>query len=904
MFASLWNRLRALSAREAEARDLDEEMAFHRELLERDAAHRGIDPVEARYRARRQLGNATWFREESKDMWRIQPIENIAQDIRYALRFLRRSPAFTSVAILSLALGIGANTAIFSLINAISVRPLPVADPGSLVLLEPVRFENVQSVFSYPYFKALDTTNTVLDGLFAMSRMSGISIDRGNGPEQLANGATLVSGGYFPTLGIRPAVGRLLNRDDDRIVNGHQVVVLSYDLWQQAFGGDMAVVGRSLRVNGTSLTIVGVTPAGFSGMQAGERSDLYLPLMMAGVATRGDATMLEERGDWWLYVMGRRKAGVTNERAASELSVLFKREILANPPFARTNTEGMAQLDYAAVRVTGARSGLATLRRQFEKPLLLLAGMAAIVLLVACINLASLLSARAAARRREVAIRLSMGAGRQRLLRQLLTESLLLAVGGAALGVTLAYGGAEGLLLAASRGRVPMTLEIRPDWRVLIFTLALMLATSILFGLVPALQATKLQLASTLRAGGSAGRGRGSIRLGKVLIGSQVAFSVLLVFAASLFVRSLQRLHATDLGFNQRSAIAVRADPRRSGYRGSALRGFYDQLLARARTMPGARAATLTTHVPFSGSQSGFRAKIDGFTPSPGNHADITRVVIGDDYFRTTGIPLRSGRLLTADDIGDGSGPRFAVVNESFVRTFVPGGSPLGKRFYRGPNDSTGVTIVGVVADVRFNDYREPTPPIAYWQYASDTTFGGPPLSLFVRVDPNLQNVTQSIRSLYASIDRNVEVLGVRQLEAMIDATISNERMVASLSGFFGGFALVLAMIGLYGLMAYAVTSRTRELGIRIALGAESKRVARSVVMEAMTVVFIGIAVGLPLALAAAKVGRALLFGLQPSDAPTLAITVALLAVVAVIAVALPAWRASRIDPVTMLRTE
>jgi predicted permease len=904
MLASLWNRVRAFSVREQEARELDEEMAFHRDMLERDAVHAGVDPLDARYHARRQLGNQTWFREESGDMWRIQPVETITQDIRYALRFLRRSPAFTAVAILSLALGIGANTAVFSLINAISVRPLPVQDPSSLVLLEPARGDNLQPVFPYPYFKSLDTANSVLDGMFALSKATGISIDRGNGPEQLANGATLVSGGFFPTLGVRPAIGRLLTRDDDRIRGGHPVVVLSYDFWQQAFGGDMAIVGRTLRVNNRPLTVVGVTPRGFFGTQVGDRSDLYLPLMMASVTTRGDDSMLDERGDWWLFVMGRLKPGVTREHAAAELSVEFKRDLLANPPFPKTNLKGMAELDHASIRLDDASSGLATLRRRFEKPLYILAGMAGVVLLIACINLASLLSARAAARRREIAIRLSMGAGRRRLMRQLLTESRLLAIGGSILGIVIAYGGGQALLAVASRGRNPLLLEIAPDWRVLTFTLVLMLATSILFGLVPALQATRLQLAHTLRAGGSAGRGRNSIRLGKLLIASQVAISVLLVFGGSLFVRSLQRLHATDLGFDQRSVVVVRMDPKRSGYRGAALRAFYDQLQARAQGLPGVTGATLTSQIPFSGSQSGFGARIDGYTPPSDDRADITRVVVGDGYFRTIGIPLKAGRLLTPSDAGGGDGPRFAVVNQSFVKAFVPSGNAIGRRFYRSPNDSLGVTIVGVVGDVRFNDFREPTPPIAYWQYAADTSFAGPPFSLMLRVDPRVQNVIPSIRALYASVDRNVEILNIRQLEAQIDASISNERMVASLSGFFGAFALVLAMIGLYGLMAYAVTARTRELGIRIALGAESRRVARSVLTEAMTLVAIGVAIGLPLALAAARLGRALLYGLQPSDAPTLAITIALLGSVAMIAVALPAWRASRIDPVTMLRTE
>ena len=905
---SLWNRLVGATRRTREAADLDEEMQFHRELLERDARRDGIPTAEAPYAARRRFGNHTYMKEESRDMWRIQPFETLAQDIRYALRFLRRSPVFTAVAVVSLALGIGANSAVFTLINAIVVRGLPVRDPAQLVLLEPARgTENVQPVFPYPYFRELDSANTVLDGMFAVSREPGVSIDRGNGAEPLPNAAALVSGKYFSTLGVRPAMGRLLGPSDDVTRGAHPVAVLSFELWRNTFGGDEQIVGKSIRVNSVPMTVVGVAPEGFSGTQVGEKIDLYLPLLMAHVPNRtspANASMLDERGDWWLFVMGRLKPGVTREQAAAELSLLFKRELLANPPFDRSNKRGMEQLDRATVILSDAASGLPGLRRRFAKPLVVLAGMAAVVLLIACTNLASLLSARAASRRKEIAIRLSMGAARRRLLRQLLTESLILSTAGALLGAAFAYAGAQALLAIASRGRAPLWVTITPDWRVVTFTTLVAIGTAILFGIVPAFQATRLELAQSLRAGGSAGRGRGTIRLGKILIATQVALSVLLVFGASLFVRSLQRLHATDVGFNPTNVVSFRMDPRRVGYNGAALASLYSTLAERVRALPGVTGATLSSHIPFTGSQSGFGGRVDGYTPPPGETADITRVITGNHYFEFMQIPLLSGRALTAADNGGGGGPRFAVVNESFVKQYVPSGRPLGRRFYRASGDSLGTEIVGVVADVKFNSFRDATPPIAYWDYASDTTFRGPAQALLVRVDPNIPNVVPSVRSLIASIDRNVEILGVRPLEAQIDGSISNERIVATLSAFFGGFALVLAMIGLYGLMAYAVASRTREIGIRIALGAESDRVARSVMIEALSLVGIGLVIGVPAAMVASRVGQALLYGMKPGDAPTMLITAGLLAIVAAIAAAIPAWRASRIDPVGMLRSE
>jgi predicted permease len=903
---SFWNRLRGVSRREQEAVELEEEMRFHREMLERDALRAGATAGDAPYAARRRFGNPTWLREESSDMWRIQSVETLSQDARYALRVLGRSRVFTSVAVVSLALGIGANSAVFTLINAVMVRALPVAEPERLVLLEPARgVDNVQQTIPHPYFRALDSANTVLDGLFAVSRQAGVSIDRGNGVEALPNGAALVSGKYFTTLGVRPAMGRLLGPEDDVTRKSHPVVAISHEFWRQAFGGDEQIVGKSLRVNGTPMTIVGVTPQGFFGTQVGEKIDLYMPLLMAHVAFRSaEASVLDERGDWWLFVMGRLKPGVSHEQARAELSHLFRRELLANPPFLRTNAKAMAELRQADVVLSDARAGQAGLRRRFAKPLVVLAGMAAIVLLIACTNLASLLAARAAARRKEIAIRLSMGAARARLLRQLLTESLVLSAMGAALGAFIAWAGAKGLLAIASRGRSTLSLTLSPDWRVVGFTALVAIGTAILFGLVPALQATRLELAPALRAGAADRRGRGAIRLGKLLIATQVALSVLLVFGGSLFVRSLQRLYATDVGFKHANVHVFRLDPRRVGYRGSSLGALYQTILERTAALPGVRAATMSSHVPFSGAQSGFDGRVEGYTPPPDETADITRVITADDYFRVMGIPLRSGRLLEPADAGGGGGPGFAVVNEAFVKAYVPAGQPLGKRFYRGGGDSTGTTIVGVVADVKFNSFRGSTPPIAYWTFAADTSFRGPAQSLFVEVDPDVPNVVSSVRALIASIDRNVEVLGLRALDEQIAGSISNERIVATLSGFFGLFALLLAMIGLYGLMAYAVASRTREIGIRIALGAASSRVARAVLLEALTLVAIGLAVGIPAALAASRIGEALLFGLTPADASTMLVTAGLLTIVATFAAGIPAWRASRIDPVGMLRTD
>jgi predicted permease len=378
------------------------------------------------------------------------------------------------------------------------------------------------------------------------------------------------------------------------------------------------------------------------------------------------------------------------------------------------------------------------------------------------------------------------------------------------------------------------------------------------------------------------------------------------VFGASLFVRSLQRLHATDVGFNPTNVVSFRMDPRRVGYTGAALATLYNTLLDRTGAVPGVRGAAFASQVPFTGAESGFGGRVDGYTPPPDEMADITRVIVSDGYFDFMGIPLRSGRMITPADNGGGGGPRFAVVNESFVQKYVPSGQAVGRRFYRGRvgEDSIGTLIVGVVADVKFNSFRDPTPPIAYWSYSADTVFRGPAQALFVRIDPNIPNVVPSVRAAVTATGSGVEVLGARALDTQIASTISNERIVATLSAFFGAFALVLAMIGLYGLMAYAVTSRSREIGIRIALGAESKRVARSVLTEALTLVAIGLVIGAPVAVAVSKIGQALLYGMKPGDAPTMVITAALLAFVAAIAASIPAWRASKIDPVGMLRSE
>jgi len=897
---SLWNRARAIGHRDELDADLAEEMRIHRELLERDRRAMGASADDAHYAARRRFGNQTQVAEESRDMWSFGSIETWLQDIRYAARFLRRSPGFTLVAILSLGLGIGANTAVFTLINAVLVRSLPVRDPASLMLVEPSRNgTDTASVFSYPYYEALRDENTVFDGLMASSDASGLVVDHGQGPETLPNGALLVSGNYFPTLGVRPLAGRLFTREDDRIPGGHPVAVISHRYWQRAFGADPRAVGRDINVNGRVLTIVGITPPEFFGTQVGENPDLYLTMMMDVVANRGGSERAE-RGDWWIEVMGRLKPGVSAQQAASQLTTIFRRDMLQYSEMA-SDPKSRPQVERAHVAVTDASAGLASLRRRFSKPLLVLAGMSALVLLIACTNIASLMVARGAARRREMAVRVSLGAGRKRLVRQMLTESVLLALLGGGVALAIAFIGNRLLLTIFQTGRAALNLDMRPDARVLGFTALVALVSGIAFGIAPAFNALRVDLTHALKEGAGSGRARGTLRLGKLLIVSQVAFSVLLLFGASLFVRSLQRLNSVDLGFRKDGILMVRLNGGQAGYRGSRLTALYAQIFDRLGAVPGVREVAFVSHPPFSMSESGFGAKIEGYTPPEGEFADVTRVIVSPNYFSFIGIPLRAGRMLTDADAA--AVPRYVVVNETFAKQYASGSSPVGRHIYPGGKTDVGIEIVGAVGDAKFNSLREPPPPVAYWIFRGDTARLGY-ATFMMKTDPAASRVVTDVRSAIASVDRQLAVLSVKTLDAQIDASISNERVVATLSGFYGSLALALAMIGLYGVMNYAVTRRTRELGVRIALGAERASVLGLVLRETLVLVTLGAAIGIPVALALGKLGSALLYDLSPTDVPTMVITTAILFAIAVLAGWWPARRAASIDPLTALRSE
>ncbi len=887
---SLWNRLRAVARRDALADEIAEEMRFHREMLERDLGA----PSGAR-----RFGNQTFLKEESREMWSLGSIEVWMQDVRYAVRFLRRSPVFALVAVLSLALGIGANTAVFTLIDAVLLKSLPVHDPQSLVLLQPVPTgTDTFTVFAYPYFKAIESQNTVFSGMFASAELSTVTVDAGHGTETLPSGALLVTGGYFPVLGVQPALGRLLSASDDVTPGGHPVVVLSYGYWQRAFGGDSSALGRTLDVNGAPLTVVGVTPSDFFGTQVGSSPDVYVPIMM-DVALQHGESQRAETGDWWIDVMARLKPGVTREQAAAQLAVLLRRGLRVDRPSAPAQV--IEAGSKAFIVVTDASRGLEALSRRFSKPLIVLGAMAALVLLIACTNLASLLVSRAAARRREIAVRLSLGAGRARLVRQLLTESALLSILGAAAGLLVAEVGDRALLGVIQTGRRALDLSLHPDGRVLAFTIAVSIVTTLLFGVVPAVTAARVDVAPALKEdSGGSGRSRGSLRLGKTLVVTQVALSVLLLFGATLFVRSLRRLESVNLGFRHDKMLIVRLNPRPIGYSGPRLAALYDQLLARTASIPGVQSAAFVSHPPFGGGSSSFNAPIEGYRSPTDEPPEVTRVIVSANYFQQLGIPLRQGRLLTGTDEGDGGWPRAVVVNETFAKKFGGETSVVGRHINL---PGKPIEIVGVVGDATFNSVRREPPPVAYWLIGADSmrlAFG----SLVLRTDRPLADIGTDIRSAIASVDRRLPIVAMRTFDAQIDATIANERAVALLSGFFGVLALVLAMVGLYGIMSYTVTRRTREFGVRMALGASGGHVVELVLRETLVLVAAGVLLGIPAALLAGRVGASLLYDLSPTDPLTLVVTTGLLVAVAAVAGLIPARRAAAIDPLLALRAE
>ena len=830
-------------------------------------------------------------------------LESFLQDVGYGIRAMLRSPALTIVALLSLALGIGANTAIFSLLNAVMLRSLPVRDPAQLVLLGKGTASGITDdlartqLYSYPFYRRMQAENRVFSDTAAIFSMTnGVHGFVEGRSESEAMNVQLVSGTYFDTLGVRAIAGRTLNDGDDNSEGDHPVAVISYAWWKRSLARDPNVLSRTLKLGDTTFNIVGVAPAEFFGTKVGEAPDMWVPLSMVKEVPPHFGGYKEDFSES-LLIMGRLKSGVSIEEATANVNLLFRQILLAFPD-AKLSQENLQKLDKTKVPLTSMATGLSSLRRQFSEPLQILMGVVALVLLIACANIANLLLARSTARARELAVRQALGAGRTRIVRQLLTESLVLALAGGVLGVALASIANRVLLRMVSGGVDPIPLDVSIDIRLLLFTIAVTIATALIFGTVPAFRATRLQLTDTLKAGRSPQGIGGKNPLAKALVIAQVALSLVLMVGAGLFLRTLVNLNNVDTGFNKENVLRLNLDSSSAGYKGGEPRevALDQQIEERVQALPNVKAASFSAFTFNEGAWSSDVA-LPGMRANKDN---VMHNVVGMRYFDTMQIPLVAGRTFSASDTS--TSPRVAIISEHMAKTFFPLVNPIGRHYGLGDNKpENDVTIIGVAKDVKFNNLAEDPVDLDYLSY-TQTPWGFGDLE--VRYTGDFAPVAAAVQQTIRSIDRNLPITHVTTLDEQVARSITNQRLVAQLSAFFGLLAVFLSCIGIYGVMSYVVTKRTNEIGIRIALGAGRSNMLWMVLREILTLVSIGVVIGVPVTLAGNRLVSNMLFGLRPTDPTTLVSATVMLLIVAAIAGYLPARRASLVDPMVALRYE
>jgi predicted permease len=828
----------------------------------------------------------------------------VVQDVLYAIRSFRKSPVFSAVAVLSLALGIGANTAIFTLIDQLILKLLPVQDAEHIVLLRGrgrhYGSNNGINALSYPMYQDLRDRNQVFSAMMCRYRLSfALGIEAHT---EIVNGE-LVSGNYFPLLGVRPAAGRLFTASDDLRAGAHPLAVLSYTWWKTRFGGDPAIVGQTIRVNNVPLTVIGVAQPGFEGMEPGLPAFVFVPITMSETVRPGFHSMYNRR-QRWVNVYGRLKPGVTAERAQAGLQPLFHQIIddeVRMPAFRNATPYDKDQFLRMWLMTIPGSQGNTSLRRQYEKPLLVLMGVVGLVLLIACANLASLLTARAAARQKEIAIRLAIGSSRARMLRQLLTESTLLAAAGGIAGVALAVAMVKGLLAFLPTNATGYTLSSTPDWRMMGFTFALSLLTGIGFGLVPAIQSTNPNIAPTLKeSAGNIMGGGAQVMFRKILVAAQVTLSLLLLIGAGLFARSLSNLHSLNPGFRTSNLVQFTLSPRIIGYDDARSAAFFTRLEEKLRRVPGVTGMAHADMPILAGDEWDNWVTIDSW-PRKGEPPDPHMNSVSAGYFETLGIPILQGRAFNAKD--DAGAPKVAIVNATFARKYFGNGLAIGHRFGRGsdPGTPTDIEIVGVAGDTRYESLRDDIPPEIYLCNAQYPIYGQ---TVYVHTERDPENAFGAIRAAVHEIEPNIPISYMLTLERQLEESLVTERMIAMLSMVFGALATILAIVGLYGVMAYLVTRRAREIGIRMALGAQAGSVVWLVMREVLALVAIGVAIGLPAALALSKVVQAQLYGVEPHDPGSIAAATLLLTGVALLAGYIPARRAAGYDPVRVLRYE
>ena len=885
--------------KEAELRD---ELQFHLEEEAAQAQAAGMITEQSKWAARRELGNVTLLMEETRAAWGWTSLERFWQDLRYAARMLRKNPGFAAAAVLSLALGIGANTAIFSLLDALVLRPLPVAAPERLV-----QFTNTlplwetsasggNSLFSYPQLERLQSQAKTLSGIFAVTGLGRLIVEF-HATSALAQGDAATDN-FFSVLGIAPQYGRFFSAGEDRA--GASVAVISHRYWLNRFGADPSIVGSAVTLNRIPFTVIGIAPREFLDIAPGSSPDFWVPLHALDRLNPDRRRWSEALGSW-LLIAGRLRPGMSREQAQAELDGIH-RQFLAEqlsvadlsglPNVQRFVREGRLVLRPAA---SGLYNGL---RDRYAFPLRLLMCVAGMVLLVACANIANLLLARASHRRREIATRLALGASRGRLARQLLTESVLLALIGGALAVPMAWWGSLVLVRMISTGDSPAPLVVDPDWRTFAFAAAASLLTGILFGLAPAIRGTRVDPGPVIKAG-MRHAGRHSHTLDRLLVVGQVALSVVLIAGAGLFGRTLQKLRNVDTGYDRQNVLMVSVDAKLAGYPYDRAGAVYREVLRRLQSLPEVKSASASVVRPVDDQ---FHLvdqvnEVDGGRLPGGSVIRVAWNAISPDYFSTVRTAIVSGRDFTLRD--NETAPKVVIVNQSLANRAFPNQNPLGHRLGL-------ATIVGVVKDSLYSGAREQPRPVLYYplfQHGRDQEYRWGFVSFELRYGAQA-NLLDEVRREVTAVDRNLPIFRARTLLAQTEQSMLKERLLAMLSSFFGALALLLACVGLYGLMAYAVARRTSEIGIRLALGARRAHVMWLVLRETLSLTLAGVAVGVPLALWAARYAKSVLFGISTADPLTMAVAAATLIGVAALAGYIPARRALRVDPTVALRYE
>jgi putative ABC transport system permease protein len=893
-------------------RELRDELDSHLEMATRDRVERGEEPARARQLARRELGNEALIRETTRDQWGLRWLETLLRDLRYAARMLRKSPGFTAVAVLTLALGIGANAAIFQIIDAVRLRTLPVQNPGTLAIIHlntnhwgSGNFTGSYSQFTFPLWQQVQKRQLAFSSIAAWG---GGQLNLAKGGE-VDNAQTIwISGQFFQVLGVQPILGRLISPADDpedEQAGCSGAVDLSYGFWQRRFGGNASVIGKTLTLEGHPFPIVGVTPPTFFGVSVGDRFDLAVPICVEPLINSQYSFINgpRSRETWWLALLGRLNPGWTLARAGAQLESIAPAALNETVP-PQYDAEGVKHYLGYKLEARSAANGFSNMRQDASDPLDLLLGLSALVLLIACANLANLLLARARAREREAAVRMALGASRARLIRQLLSESALLAVAGAVAGGFLAAALSRGIVAFVSTPDNPVFLDMPTDWRVLGFAAALAVLTTLLFGLAPALRAGNADPGSALKTGGrSMTAGREHFRLQRILVASQVALSVVLLAGALLFARSLRNLMTRNPGFQQNGMLVANLDT--SPLKLSLAQGpsLEQNLLEQLRAQPGVAAAAISERSPASGSSSN-----DWVLDAKGDHPNGAswEDYISPGYFETMEIPVLAGRDFARSD--NGTSPKVAIVNQTFVQKFLAGTPhPIGEqiRVWAPPGKPPRYyQVVGLVKDSVYDDMHAPMVPVMYFARAqSDEAQLFTGATFLIRSRGGFAGLLNSVKDQIVGVNPEINIQ-FRLLRSQIHDSLLQDEEMATLCGFFGGLALLLAAVGLYGVISYTVAQRTNEIGIRMALGSQRLAVVRLILGEVAILVAIGLAVGIGLTLAGSKVAGSLLFGLKPRDPLTLALTVLILAAIGFAASYLPARRASRLDPMTALRYE